>query len=170
MMPGMTRNRYVPSPLRVAGFTIVELLVTVVIVSILASAAFPMAELAVKRNKEQALQHALLQLRDALDAYKAAWDEGRIAHQPGDSGFPRTLETLVEGVPDAKSTSGARLLFLRRIPRDPFNTDLRVPASKTWGKRSYVSTFDSPKEGVDVYDVYSLSIGTGFNGQTYREW
>jgi len=152
------------------GFTIVELLVTVVIISVLASAALPMAELVARRNKEQELHRALREIRDALDAYKQAGEEGRVIHKTGQSGYPPTLETLVEGVTDAKSPTGAKLHFLRRIARDPFSSDMGVPAAKTWGKRSYASSADDPKEGEDVYDVYSVSTGTGLNGIAYREW
>lgn len=152
------------------GFTIVELLVTVVIVSILASAALPMAELSVQRNKEQELRRVLREIREALDAYKQAGDEGRIVRKAGESGYPPTLEVLADGVVDAKSPTGAKMHFLRRIPRDPFFTDLSVPAAKMWGKRSYASSADEPKEGDDVYDIYSVSSDAGLNGIPYREW
>lgn len=152
------------------GFTIVELLVTVVLVSILASAAFPMAQLAVQRSKEQELRRTLREIRDALDAYKQAGDEGSILRKPGESGYPRTLEALADGVVDAKSPTGAKLYFLRRIPRDPLSPDIGASAAKTWGKRSYSSSGDDPKEGDDVYDIYSLAAGDGLNGVPYREW
>lgn len=143
---------------------------TLVIVSVLASAALPMAELTVQRNKEQELRRSLRDIREALDAYKQAGDEGRVLRKAGDSGFPRTLEMLVEGVADAKSPNGGKIYFLRRIPRDPFNADTSLPAAKTWGKRSYASSPDEPKEGADVYDVYSTSNAVGLNGILYREW
>lgn len=159
-----------PHPGRRRGFTIVELLVTVVIVSVLASTALPMTELVLRRNKEQLLHRELRTIRDALDAYKQAGDDGRIARQPLESGYPHSLEQLVDGVVDAKSASGAKMYFLRRIPRDPMHTDTGVAAAKTWGKRSYASSADDPKEGADVYDVYSLSPGTGMNSIPYRAW
>ncbi|MTV40561.1 type IV pilin protein [Duganella radicis] len=153
-----------------AGFTIVELLVTVVIVGILSSVAFPMVELTLQRNKEQELRRDLLELREALDAYKKAADQGRIAVAAGESGYPRSLEVLVDGVIDARSPVGDRIYFLRRIPRDPFATDTTTPPSSTWGKRSYASTAENPKEGNDVYDVYSLEPGNGLNDVPYRQW
>ncbi|MES2356527.1 MAG: type II secretion system protein [Pseudomonadota bacterium] len=152
------------------GFTIVELLVTLVIVSILASAALPMAELAVQRNKEQELRRGLREIREALDSYKQAGDEGKIMRKAGESGYPPTLEILAIGVTDAKSPTGAKIYFLRRIPRDPFFTDASASAAKTWVKRSYASSAEDPKEGNDVYDIYSASTSTGLNGIVYREW
>lgn len=152
------------------GFTIVEMLVTVVLVSILASAAFPMAELVVKRNKEQELRLALREIREALDAYKQATEDGRVARKATESGYPLTLESLVEGVPDAKNPVGSKIYFLRRISRDPFIDDRSVSAANTWGKRSYASGADDPKNGDDVYDVYSVSAAVGLNGISYREW
>lgn len=155
---------------RAGGFTIIELLVTVVIVGILASITFPMVELTMLRNKEQQLRRDLLQLREALDAYKKAAEQGHIALLAEESGYPHSLEALVEGVVDVKSPIGARIYFLRRIPRDPFATDADVAPAATWGKRSYASTADDPKEGRDVYDVYSLDTGNGLNGIPYRLW
>jgi general secretion pathway protein G len=152
------------------GFTIVELLVTLVIVSILASVAFPMAELAVQRTKEQQLRQSLMQIREALDAYKLAVDDGRILAKVGDSGFPKTLDVLVDGVPNAKDPTGMKLYFLRRVPRDPFYPDQKADPAATWGKRSYASSATAPKEGVDVYDVYSMAAGEALNGTPYRDW
>lgn len=151
------------------GFTIIELLVTIVIVGILASAAIPMAELTRQRAQEQELRLALKELRSAIDAYKRAVDTGHIAQKLGESGYPHSLVELVEGVVDIKSPTGARLRFLRRIPQDPM-ANSGASDGKAWGTRSYISSHEDPREGADVYDVYSRSEGTGLNGIAYREW
>lgn len=164
-MPGIAHPRS-----RRDGFTLIELLITVAIVALLASVAFPLADLTVRREKEQDLHHALRQIRDAIDAYKADSDAGRIEKEAGDSGYPKKLDDLVDGVVDQKSPQHRKIYFLRRMPRDPFNTDPSLSASATWGKRSYASPPDDPKPGKDVYDVYSLSRGIGINGQPYRDW
>jgi len=154
----------------VQGFTLIELVITAAIVALLASVALPVSELAVQRTKEQELRRTLLQIREAIDLYKQASDEGRIKKSVGDSGYPRKLEELAEGVDDQKSPKKERIYFLRRVPRDPFNADPTFSAAATWGKRSYASPPEDPKEGEDVFDVFSLAQGKGINGQPYRDW
>ncbi|TMH16390.1 MAG: type II secretion system protein [Betaproteobacteria bacterium] len=152
------------------GFTLIELVITVAIVALLASVALPVSELAVQRTKEQELRRTLRQIREAIDVYKQASDEGRIRKSIGDSGYPKKLEDLAEGVDDQKSPKKEKIYFLRRVPRDPFNADPTLSAAATWGKRSYASPPDDPKEGDDVFDVFSLAQGKGINGQPYRDW
>lgn len=154
----------------VQGFTLIELVVTVAIVALLATVAIPMADLAVKRVKEQDLRVALREIRTGIDSYKKAWDEGRIQKSMDDSGYPKSLELLIDGVEDFKSPTREKMYFLRRIPRDPFSDGNDMLPADTWGKRSYKSPPDEPSEGDDVFDVYSYSTGTGLNGVPYREW
>jgi general secretion pathway protein G len=152
------------------GFTLIELVVTVAIVAVLASIALPFNELVVQRSKEQDLRRALREMRDAIDAHKQASDEGRLQKRAGESGYPRKLEDLVAGVEDQKSPKKERIYFLRRLPRDPFAADPALAPAETWGKRSYASPPDDPRDGEDVFDVFSLSTATGINGRPYKEW
>ncbi|MFA6062926.1 MAG: type II secretion system protein [Gallionella sp.] len=154
------------------GFTLIEMVVTAAIVALLASIALPMAEVEVQRNKERELRNSLWQIRAALDAYKQAVETGHVFKKVGDSGYPPSLQVLVDGVEDAKSPDAAKpkIYFLRHIARDPLNKDREIPAEQTWGKRSYASSATDPKEGKDVFDVYSQAAGNGLNGVPYREW
>ena len=151
------------------GFTLIELVITVAIVGILASAALPLTQVAIQRGKEQELRTSLRQIREALDAYKLASDQGRIETKADDSGYPSKLEVLVAGVDDVKKPNKAKIYFLRRLPRDPFAPATEA-AQDTWAKRSYDSPPDNPREGKDVFDVYSKSEGVGLNGMAYKDW
>jgi general secretion pathway protein G len=155
---------------RGAGFTLIELVVTLLIVGLLAAAAVPLVELTVKRNKERELRATLREIRTAIDSYKRASDEGRILKLAQQSGYPPKLELLVEGVPDLRSPERRAIYFLRRLPRDPTFPDPAAPPESTWGKRSYASPPDAAEEGDDVFDVFSRSQGNALNGTAYRSW
>lgn len=153
-----------------AGLTLIELLATLAIVATLASIVVPVAQVVNQRQQETELRIALRQIRDAIDAYKKAVDEGHILQKINTSGYPESLEVLVEGVYDAKDPERKKIYFLRRLPSDPMHQDRSLQASETWGKRAYSSEPDDPKAGEDVYDIYSLSLRTGLNGVPYAEW
>ena len=156
---------------RGSGFSLIELMAVLAILAILAAAAFPMARVASQHSKEQDLRYSLRQLREGLDAYKRAADEGRIAKKVGESGYPKSLDELVKGVEDLRdpNMNKSKIYFMRRIPRDPMAAP-GVAAAESWGKRSYASPPDEPREGDDVYDVYSRSETVGLNGIAYRQW
>jgi general secretion pathway protein G len=145
------------------GFTFIELMITVAIVALLASIAAPLAEVTVQRNKEKDFRHALREIREAIDSYKRASDEGAIERKADASGYPETLAVLVDGVTDKRKTDGSKIFFLRRVPADPLS-------GEDWALRSYASSATEPQPGKDVFDVYSRSQEKGLNGVPYREW
>ena len=156
--------------MRTRGFTLIELMVTLAIVALLASITLPLAQIAVQRQKEQALRVALREIRTALDDYKRASAEGRVLGMIDGSGYPPSLEALMKGVKDQRSARPRMLYFLRQVPRDPFCDDAALAAAQTWSLRAYQSDPDDPKPGDDVYDVHSRSEQVGLNGIPYQRW
>jgi general secretion pathway protein G len=143
------------------GLTLVELIVTVAILAVLASAAVPIARFQVKRQRERELRYDLWTMRDAIDKYKDAADRGAFQTKVDSQNYPPDLQTLVDGV----DIQGKKVKFLRHIPVDPMTGD------SEWGLRSMQ---DDPKSdsfgGQSVFDVYSKSPGTGLDGTKYTDW
>src|ERR1700756_4113571 len=143
------------------GLTLVELIVTVAILAVLASAAVPIARFQVKRQKERELRYDLWMMRDAIDKYKDAADRGAFQTKVDSQNYPPDLQTLIDGV----DIQGKKVRFLRRIPNDP------MTGNGEWGLRSMQ---DDPKSdsfgGQSVFDVYSKSPGTGLDGTKYTDW
>ncbi len=157
-------------PMRTRGFTLIELVVVIAIVSLLATVAVPLGKMATQRVKESELRAALRELRIGIDAYKRAAEEGRIMVEEGTSGYPPTLDDLVKGIDDARDPDKSKIYFMRRLPRDPLFPDSAAPPAETWGLRSYKSPPDDPQPGDDVFDIHSMASGVGLNGVPYREW
>ena len=151
------------------GFSLIELVVVLAILAVLASVGLPLAELAHRRTQEEDLRRSLREIRSALDAYKRLVDQGSIQKAADGSGYPPSLDVLVDGVPDARSPRAAKIYLLRQLPRDPFAGE-GVSAGDSWALRGYASGPDDPKPGADVFDVHSKSNGLGLNGVPYREW
>ena len=143
------------------------------ILSILASAALPYAELTMRREQELELRRALRDIRNAIDRFHDDWTQGRIgttSDAASADGYPVRLEVLVDGVPAADSAQ-ARRFYLRSIPRDPLARDGRQSAAQTWRLRSYQDGPDSKYwGGQDVYDVRSFSDKSAIDGTRYATW
>jgi general secretion pathway protein G len=144
-----------------AGLTLVELIVTVAILAILASAVIPLTRFEVKRAKERELHYDLWQMRDAIDHYKDAADRNAFQTKVDSFNYPPDLQTLVDGV----DVQGKKVRFLRRIPIDP------MTGKDDWGLRAMQDDANSDSwGGQNVFDVYSKSDGTALNGTKYNTW
>jgi len=149
------------------GFTYFELLATIMILMILATAILPTAKVLRKRQKEIELRRELRILRTAIDGYKRAVSAGQIGGtdvKVGSEGYPPDLDVLVKGVSQVGKID-VKLKFLRRLPFDP------MTGKAEWGKRCYQDDPDDTSWcGENVWDVYSLSGGVGLDGTKYKEW
>jgi general secretion pathway protein G len=144
------------------GFTLMELMVATMILSILTLMALPLARVTIQREKEKRLRAALWEMRDAIDRYKDAADRGAFQAKLDSQGYPPTLDEMVKGV---EIQGGKKIRFLRSIPEDPMTN------SKEWGLRSMQDDPDSDSwGGQSVFDVYTKSEGTALDGSKYKDW
>lgn len=158
------------------GFTLIELVVCLALVGLLALVAWPAAEVSTQRARELELRRSLREIREALDAWKTASEDGRIATAADASGWPPSLQALVEGVPNARDGGRSRVVFLRSLPRDPFaHTD--QPAHLSWRVRASdarefprAADGDSSRSARDVFDVRSRSERVALDGTRLSEW
>jgi general secretion pathway protein G len=145
------------------GFTVAELVMVTALVAVLAAVALPTGRFMLQRERETELRLYLRQMRSAFDDHKRLADQGMIQISLGTEGYPKTLEDLVEGINIVGQQTKRK--FLRRIPVDP------MTGKAEWGLRSYQDSADSTSwGGQNVYDVYSLSEGTGLDGTKYKDW
>jgi general secretion pathway protein G len=150
------------------GYTFIEIAIVTAIIAILASAILPLAKVTMQRERELELRRELREMRSAIDKFKDAADQNKIATADLPSsadGFPPTLQVLVDGVAVANDNTGARLRFLRRIPVDP------TTHSTDWGMRSSRDEATSKSwGGQNVFDVYSKNEGHALDGTKYSDW
>src|SRR2546429_3423337 len=143
------------------GFTLVELIIAITIMSILAGAAIPVVRVRVRRDRERELRRDLWEMRDAIDRYKDAAERGAFQIKVGTEQYPPDLETLVNGV----DVGGKKVRFLRKIPIDP------MTGNTEWGLRSVQDDPNSDScGGQNVFDVFTKSQGTGLDGTEYKTW
>jgi general secretion pathway protein G len=143
------------------GLSFVELIITVTILTILASAAYPVARFEVKRQNERILRYDLWMMRDAIDKYKDAADLHAFQTKLDSQSYPPDLETLVNGV----EVQTKKVRFLRHIPIDP------MTGKAEWGLRSMQDDPNSTSYGgQSVFDVYSKSTDTALDGTKYADW
>ena len=126
---------------RAAGFTLIELITVVALVSILAAIALPNYRVAIIQSREAVLKENLFRMRDLIDQYYV--DKGQ---------YPPSLETLVE--------EG----YLRKLPEDPFTR------AADWAPVFSEPDPGRPGEPPGVYDVKSASELPSLAGTPYNEW
>jgi general secretion pathway protein G len=164
----LTRIRRTALTSERSGYSFIELLVVTTIVLVLASAIMPLAKVTMKRQREIELRRELREMRTAIDRFKDAADLQMISNlelEPGNEGYPKSLEQLVDGVRVTGDASDRRLKFLRRVPIDP------MTGTTEWALRSYQDKPDSTSwGGQNVFDVYTKSDGVALDGTKYRDW
>ncbi len=151
------------------GVTLVELICASAVLAVLASLAIPVANTAVKRNKELELRQSLRTIREALDRFQADTERypgirTKYLNTTNQEGYPEELSWLVEGV-DIGDAAGTTIKYLRRMPIDP------ITGTTEWGTKS---SRDGPEslftDGINIFDVHSTSDKVGLNGKPYQEW
>jgi general secretion pathway protein G len=161
--------------MKAKGFTLIEILVVIAIISILAAAVMPLSRMTVKRAKEIELRSDLRVLRSAIDAFKKDCEEKKLSSLEGychseQQNYPESLEKLTEPLKLAGAVDKTKR-YLRRIPRDPMMPLDSPENPNNWGLRSYGDEPDSTSWGGDnVYDVYSKSEATALDGSKYNTW
>jgi general secretion pathway protein G len=146
------------------GLTLIELVVSIAVLGILASAAMPLAQVSATRTRELELRRSLRKLREGIDLFKFEYDKARGNARDARqvfkqkisvdrTGYPLTLDELVE------------TKVMRRIPRDPMTEDGK------WITRSFSdNTESSLSDAKDVYDIRSASKAVALDGTTYDTW
>jgi general secretion pathway protein G len=124
------------------GFTLVELLVVISLISILAAMGLVQYKNSITRTQEATLKTDLFRMRDAIDQYYA--DKGK---------YPATLDALV--------SDG----YLRKMPEDPI-----THSADTWQTVPAEPDPSSPTTEPGVYDVKSGAQGTALDGSNYSDW
>jgi len=160
-----------------AGLSLVELIMTLSILSILAALILPSAQLMSKRTKEIELRRSLRVIRNAIDDYRKTLDNVCIKNpantncSQSKSRYPESLDVLVEGVDFGDQVNPGKIRFLRRIPCDPFSVDKQISCKDSWTMMSSEDKDCSATSGgKDVFDVCIKSEGTAIDGTKYKDW
>jgi general secretion pathway protein G len=127
---------------RQQGFTLIELMIVMVIITILAGIGLAVYGNSVQSAKEATLKENLFRMRDAIDQYHA--DKNR---------YPATLESLVED------------RYIRQVPIDPF-----TQTADTWQTTMADPEPGNPSAEPGIYDVKSGAEGNALDGKPYSEF
>jgi general secretion pathway protein G len=154
------------------GFSLVEMLVVMAILSVLAAVTLPYAEMTVKRDKELELKRDLREIREAIDKFHGDWVAHIIPQKSWDSsgdGYPKTLALLALGARQVDPMK-PNVKYLRHLPENPFGYN-DLPPAQQWGMRGYRDPSDGVSwGGEDVYDVYCPGDEKALDGSYYHDW
>jgi len=127
---------------RRAGYTLIEIIIVMTIISILVSIAVPIYQKMVLRTKETVLRNNLFTIRTVIDEYTYDKQKG-----------PQSLEDLVQAG------------YLRQVPEDPI-----TGSNSTWKiiMEDALTSVSQTEPG--IYDVRSGSDKTSLEGTPYAEW
>ena len=127
---------------RQSGFTLVELLIVISLISILAAMGLVQYRNSVIASKEAVLRTDLFRMRDAIDQYYA--DKGK---------YPSALDSLV--------SDG----YMRKVPEDPI-----TKSADTWTTEPAEPDPTNPSAEPGIYNVKSGAPGTALDGSSYSDW
>jgi general secretion pathway protein G len=123
------------------GFTLIELMIVMLIMSILIGIAAIAYDKTVVKARESVLKQDLQTMRQAIDNYTMDKQQA-----------PQSLEDLVDAH------------YLREIPVDP------VSQQKDWVLHFGDTVLTVEQNGTGVDDVHSGSEAVGSNGEAYNTW
>jgi general secretion pathway protein G len=134
-------NPFPNGPARRRGYTLIELIVVMAIISILIAVAVPLYQRSISRAKESLLKNNLFTLRTVIDEY--TYDKKKA---------PQQLQDLVTGG------------YLRAVPQDP------ITGNDQWitVMEDALTAVDQTEPG--IWDVRSRSDLKSSEGTPYSEW
>jgi general secretion pathway protein G len=150
---------------RQRGFTLLELIVTLALLSLLAGAAIPVVRNQIQRQREKELRRNLREIRMAIDSFHRTCITGVFTTLEsecwdGAACYPKQLKCLVDGVADARDKDKIHR-YLRKLPRDPMTN------SFDWGTEAATADVGGDE---DIFDIFSKSDGKALNGTSYKDW
>jgi len=184
---------------RIAGLTLIELILTCGILLILSAAAIPMFQMTVQHRRESELRYELREMRTAIDRYKDDADKNLIRTEVGSQNYPPDLQTLVDGVTISAAGGGVGgisaaalaagssgtaggIASTSGVGQGMSNTPTKVrylrkipvdpmTGKAEWGLRAVQDDADSTSwGGSNVFDVYSQSQAMAVDGTKYSDW